>query len=335
MQLLYPQHSFAQLTRLQVKPYFDGLYTSPVHFGDVTLTLFDRLTENRQQFMLKKLGFDPADMANQLSGAVMDFASNRLTLKNGTVKQLSDGTSNLSLAMSLAAFEAGAQLTVDFGLLPYKAHFLPMTRTNLRAYTENAHGNWFDKRYVDLCDDMKDILSPDFYFAIIDAAITGRFDLAHKLTVKEQELVVDMISIAIAEQFIMLARNHSNDNAIDGMLGPFYNLVIDGLLCAHGAANLAENGEVKKARSIDYVDWYQKTKPQNIRNSDDIAKLVAEEMPLEYANLKQATDHKAENLHAMLAYFVMRPERYTMPSRDQLWRVFSALPKLAPLTWQR
>ncbi|MDX2112515.1 MAG: hypothetical protein SFW63_02095 [Alphaproteobacteria bacterium] len=270
-------------------------------------------------------------MARQLSGARMDFATNQLLLPNGEIKPLSDGTNNLSLAISMAAFEAGAQLTLDIAPLDCKAHFLPMTRINLRAYTENAQAEWFDKRYVDLCHDMTTITNPDFYFAVADAAITGKFSLAYKLPAKQQELIVDMLSIAIAEYHLMLSRYGERT----ALMVPFYNLLIDPLLCAHGAANLDKDGGLRRAKAIDYVDWFQNTKIENEKNSRFLGELLETHLPHEYQNLQRGAGTSPPSLHSIIASLVEQPERYNLAVRDQLWRVFCALPSLAPMTWQR
>ncbi len=335
MQIAYPQQSFSKIARLHVKPYFEALYQTPIPLGDTALSLYDRLNSNRQQFMLKTLKFDRNSMASKLNGAHMNFATNQLLLPSGNIQQLSDGTSNLSLAISMAAFDAGAQLSLDIATLGCKAHFLPMTRTNLRAYTEDAQGKWFDKRYVDLCDEMAAIPNPDFYFAIADAAITGDFNVASRLPARQQELVVDMVSIAIAEYHLMLSRHSGQADAIDGLLGPFYNLTIDPLLCAHGAANLDKDGGLRRARAIDYVDWFQNTKAENEKNSRFLGELLEIHLPHELHNLQRGIGAAQPSLHRIIASLVEQQGRYNLAMRDQLWRVFCALPSLAPMTWRR
>lgn len=322
-----PGKSYAQTAQETVVPFFAGELKDPVLFTGLEFRLFHRLPPQRKAYLTERLAFDLPAARKKFEGAQVHYPTDAITLADGGALDLPNRTVTDRLALGYAAYDMGKGLIIDFRPLPYKMYYAPMSPTHLRAYLISPDGSFFDKTYNDLCGELQRIHDQLFYFTVTDAALRGDFSLAAALPQAQQAALVDMIGIAIAEQYLQFKTGSPYNAHLQSKTGPFYNLAIDTLLYNHGGRQLTGAPEAPISARGDcayFMDNYTAKAPLIELQARLMTNALQAAMPLEFAILAARTGR--HTLHAMTAYFAEHPGGYDAQMRLALRNIFMAMP---------
>jgi hypothetical protein len=332
--LSYPAgKSFTEVAETQVLPYFDQANSRPLTFGQPRLHLFDRLNTERRRYYHEVLKFDRARFIGDITGSTMHFGRDMLMHSDGRITRPINRTTPERLGLSLAAYDAGAGLYLDFAPLRHRALLLPMSYSNLRVYTTSGNGVFFDKRYVDICAELRRIRHADFYWALVDFAITGERTALMPLPEAEQELIVDIVAISIAEYHLESRLFEYYNEGLKARTGAIYNSLLT-LLYNHGGWQLAqaEAGLRLQRGSCDYFQtYYVKLLALSLHNERLTTHALRARHPHEFALIAARLDGKhGDNFFDMLAYMIEHPDHYDSETRMAVRRIIRGFRNSVP-----
>ncbi len=338
----YPAQSFTQVSDTLVLPYFGKTLKQPVHYGNLHFTLWGLLPKSSRDFRLKKTKYDPEAMRKKLSGATAVFAKDSLVFANGEELSTSlirhkDDHERYSLAF--ANFDQGVGMVLDFKPLPYKVYYSPMTATNVRAYTITPSGQYWDKTYKELDRAHRVLFKPDYFYATLDASIRGDFTTALSLPPYQQELLVDSLSISLAEYY-QGVRVHVEDfpppyaffrDPASRVSPPFFN----SMLAQYHNFRIKQVAKVfrgnktihirQKARLGNYYNKSNYLPKHRYVNERAITRALTLSHPYEMSFIRNRLGYKyQDNYFDMLCHLVLFPELYDEAVRMALRRIISA-----------
>lgn len=330
-----------------VLPHFNVENRYTIVADEPEFALWDKLRDSRKWFLKNIRGYDIDELRERYKGSETTFWYNHFILADGTHVE-GDG-----LSPNLIGYDAGAGLIVDFVPLPYKVYFGATNYFNVRAYTILPDGVYWDKAYHELDDMQRTVKNPAFAFILYDAAITGKFDPVTRLSTKEQELVVDILSIGIAEYYWAKRRyisqtppktRHAREAPFSRAV-PFIGSAFFIQLYNHGGWQITGNGEeiddldrseaqltLKKDATIrSFYNGALYLTADQVLNERLITEVLRRQYPKEFDYMdKRLGNHHANNFLDMLALYAEDPRRYDARSRQVVRTILTNLPSLVP-----
>lgn len=343
----YPSSkSFAQVTDQVITPYFREMNRTTITYGKLYFTLWDFLPEIRKNYLLNKTKYDPAKMRDLLSYASVTLSGktkdqdNTILLANG-VKVSPPEEANKShewYSLSLANFDSGKGLMIDFAPMRFKVYMSPVSNGYLRAFTVSPYHVYWDKTYYELDKDQANIKNIAYYYAFLDASIKGDLSLASTLSLFEQELLVDNLTIAIAEYYqgewahnmsyrYIFNRSATRD-PFTRSAPPAFNVPLT-LYINHGMKqiNTVKNrGMIQEGNLFAYYNRSSYMTPDRLLNERMISRALLHVHPYEFSRLAQKLGYKfSGNFFEMLCFLMENPDYYDAETRVLLRKIIGSV----------
>jgi hypothetical protein len=334
-EIAYPKgKSFIQFTREDIDPYFYKLAQKPITYGRLRFALWDRMPAYNQAFRASQK-FDPDYYRKKFSGATVQFSSDTVII-NGIRRELpmiSNRDTNDRLALGMANYDEGIGLMVNFTPLPFKVYNTPLSKTHFRAYTLSPDGSLTDKTHMEVDLELQTIHDVEFYLAALDALIKGDFEPSLKLPEYQQQVIVDTVSICIAEYYVGYKVDFYPwlpKSMPDGRMAPRLTNLLDSLFYNYGGLALIDKKsggfKIRKGELRYFYSGSSYLSPTKTLNEQIITKVLRSLYPKEFEQLDQVFEGKfADNFYNRLAYLAEKPDLYTGQTRLVIHRLVNAL----------
>jgi hypothetical protein len=340
-QIDYPPHqSILEVAQLVITPYFRQKIEQPICYKSLNLALWERLPPKRKALLLKRYFGSSESKLNESALQLNNTCYDRL---HQTIASQGDKAQQVrvpKILFALASFDNSEGLILKFPGLSFDAYYTAISWRGLRVFTVGTH-YYHDKEYYDLYYESEKA-GPLLPIVVIDNAISSNFSKANQLPLKEQELLVDSLSIAIAENYNWSKRilispfEKTQKKPISRSAVSIFNIPL-AQLYAHGLWHIDKQGDkssyiVKSGNLYSITQTLEVLTEKRILNEQAISYGLRILHPYEYSQISMQSRNKYPgNFFHKIGFFIDNPEFYDEVTRLNMRKLLLAMQKDIPL----
>ncbi len=320
--------SFTEVAIEDLGHSFETVRNTPITYGKVTLALLDKLPERRRKYTLSKFLYPLDEIRENLTGSTVDLRDPAIMPSHKDYgKDPKRGTFG---SIIYANYDNNIGLTYEFPNMSFKAYMVPVTTNHIRTFTISPEDVYWDKSYLELDIAARRELSADFFVIMLDSFIKGDFSQAGTLNNAEQELLVDTLSIGLAEYHLNKRKLGDHvitfrGNPVSREAPPLFNAILSQLYY-RGLHQLYKDKDGFALRKGSMKHHYGRNggymAGERLLNEQLITAALREKHPALFTKIDNALIGKyADNFFNMIAYLCLHPELYNTAVRNSVQEI--------------